>query len=367
MNTLSDDTTNNISDDIPINKKDILINNITDVIANRFYPFSVVLHSNFGVESNRSNKNDNLFDKLINYFYPPHKYENEFFKVEIKDNKFIYEIINDFEPESNLYSFLSGCKYYEFDIINNKFNTDGKINYRHLLMLNDFANFNLTFEFIKNDEFERYKQKIKSELLIFTEDELINLIEDTYNKTKYKYDFTLSVWKAPPYDIELMKMNGYKQNHFRYKLSDKEEINAIKNKEWSTGDGYFSPSVKIFSLRAKNYSCLLDQKLYYININEIGLRGIEHKLNPYGLLYKYEGGIQFNHCAYTYWHKLLNNAINTCNIGIHHRPYYELINSSYKPNAYYSNYIPIDELIIFAKILEKEGAYISYKIEGKKD
>jgi len=235
------------------------------------------------------------------------------------------------------------------------------------LILNDFANFNQTFEFIKNDEFERYKQKIKSELLIFTEDELIKLIEDTYNKTKYKYNFNLSVWKAPPYDIELMKMNGYRKKLFNYKLSDEEEIKQINNREWYTGDGYFSPSAKIFSLRAKNYSCLLDQKLYYININEIGLLGIEYKLNPYDLLFKYEGGIQFSHCAYTYWHQLLNNAINTCNIGIHHRPYYELINSSYKPNAYYFTYIPIDELIIFAKILEKEGAFISYKIEERKD
>jgi hypothetical protein len=388
MNTLSDDTTNNISDDIPINKKDILINNITDVIANRFYPFSVVLHSNFGVESNRSNKNDNLFDKLINYFYPPHKYnlfdklinyfypphkyENEFFKVEIKDNKFIYEIINNFEPESNLYSFLSGCKYYEFDIINNRFNTDGKINYRHLLMLNDFANFNLRFEFIKNDEFESYKEKIKSELLIFTEDKLINLIKDTYDKTKvYKYNFTLSVWKAPRYDTELIKMNGYKKNNFRYKLSDEEEINAIKNRDWYTGDGHFSPSAKIFSLRAKNYSSVMEQKLYYININininQLESWGVRIEFKPYDLLFKFEGGINFNNCIYTHWHQLLNNFINTCDIAIYHRPYYELINSSHKSNTYYTTHIPIGELIIFAKILEKEGAYISYKFEEKKE
>lgn len=66
--------------------------------------------------------------------------------------------------------------------------------------------------------------------------------------------------------------------------SDDEEIKQIINREWSTGDGYFSPSAKIFSLGAKNYSCLLDQKLYYININEIRLWGIEHKLNPWFII-----------------------------------------------------------------------------------
>ena len=359
MSILSNDITDNLTNDIQINKKDILINNIADVIANRFYPFTVILPEIIEYK---------LFNKLLNYFYQPHKYENEFFKVEIKDNKFIYEIINNFEPESNLYSFLSGCKYYEFDIINNRFNTDGKINYRHLLMLNDFANFNLRFEFIKNDEFESYKEKIKSELLIFTEDKLINLIKDTYDKTKvYKYNFTLSVWKAPPYDTELIKMNGYKKNNFRYKLSDEEEINAIKNRDWYTGDGHFSPSAKIFSLRAKNYSSVMEQKLYYININQLESWGVRIEFKPYDLLFKFEGGINFNNCIYTHWHQLLNNFINTCDIAIYHRPYYELINSSHKSNTYYTTHIPIGELIIFAKILKKEGAYISYKFEEKKE
>ena len=88
-----------------------------------------------------------------------------------------------------------------------------------------------------------------------------------------------------------------------------------------------------------------------------------YEFKPYDLLYKYEGGIEFHQCKFTYWHKLLSEISNIC--GIYFRPYYELINSYNKEKCYYSTYIPINELIIFCKIVEKEGGNITYNFEKK--
>ena len=129
-----------------------IINNLINLIAYGFYPASVSIPYN---------KNDNVIDKLINYFTPK-KYSNEFFKFEITDNKIIYENINEYEPESNIHAYLYGCKYYEFDIIDNKFDTNGKINLRHLLMLNDFANMNLQIDYITSDELDRKSTRLNS-------------------------------------------------------------------------------------------------------------------------------------------------------------------------------------------------------------
>ena len=350
MNTNIQNNTNiDIINDV---KKINLINNLVDVISHAFYPCVVNIPK---IENN------NLLDKIINYFILPRKYECEFFRFEIlENNKIIYEILNEYEPESNLYSFFSGCKYYEFDIINNEIFTDGKINHRHLLMLNDFADFNLEFDYITLDEFEKFKEKIRQDIDIFSYDELINMVQDIFIKTKtYKYDCFIKIIQAPLYDINLRDIKDYKKL-IRYPISIDEEISEIKNRIWLSSNGYFSPSTTIFSLRALQYTCLMNSKLYCVDINNLSKWNTTYSLIPYTLLFKAEGGINFNHCNYTYWNKLISEIKH-----INYKPYFELINSSHiKSNHktdYYTTYIPVHELIVFCKILEKEGTKCSYK------
>ena len=101
----------------------------------------------------------------------------------------------------------------------------------------------------------------------------------------------------------------------------------------------------------------MDSKLYYVDINNLSSWGSSYSMIPYSILGKFEGGIKFNHCEYTYWNKLIKEINN-----IDYKPYFELINKS-NNNGYYTNYIPIHELIIFCKILDKEGAICSYKFQ----
>lgn len=328
---------------------DTIINNIVDLISYGFYPAYITIPYN---------KNENVIDKLINYFTPK-KYSNEFFRFEITNNKIIYEIINDFEPVSNIYAYIYGSKYYEIDIVNNKFYTNGKINLRHILMLNDFANMNLNIDYIEPDEFYNYKQEIKQELSNFSYDDLIKLIKNTFEKTiSYKYNYNINVWKAPNYNIDLINLEGYK----KYNNND-DEIKSIKNRIWYTGDGYFSQSTQIFSLKSTYYSCLMNKKLYTVDIDNLESCGRTYKLIPYRLLFKYEGGMNFEYCNYTYWNKLLNDLPPKTLRNYFSFNCFELINSYEKSNSYHAMYIPIDELILFCKILENEGAYLSYHFD----
>jgi hypothetical protein len=101
----------------------------------------------------------------------------------------------------------------------------------------------------------------------------------------------------------------------------------------------------------------MNKKLYTVDIDNLESWGRTYRLKPYDLLYKFEGGINFAYCNYTFWNKLLNELPEH---QIYQRNYYELVNSSSKSNSYSGFYIPIHDLIIFCKILETEGAYISY-------
>lgn len=330
---------------------DTVINNIVDLVAYGFYPVYVTLPYN---------NNENVIDKLINYFTPK-KYSNEFFTFEIKNNKIIYEIVNDFEPESNIYSYIYGSKYYEIDIINNKFYTDGKINLRHILMLNDFTNMNLNIEYITQDDFLNYKQKIKQDISIFSYADLINLIKNTFeNSLSYKYNYNINVWKAPNYNTDLINLEEYRKS---FRINNADEIKDIKNRIWYTGDGYFSPSTQIFTLKSTNYSCLMNKKLYTVDIDNLESWGKTYKLIPYRLLFKYEGGINFKYCNYTYWNKLLNDLPPKTLRNYFSFNCFELVNSLDKSNSYSGFYIPVHELIIFCKILENEGAYMSYNFD----
>ena len=139
------------------------IDNIINVIAYGFYPAYV----SFQIENN------NIIDKLSN------SYENEFFKIEIKFNKIRYEILNEYEPEVILYNKLlnSDTKIYEFDLVDNKFFTSGKINYRHLLMLKDFSDFGLDIDTITKFEFDSFLNDIKILIMKYTETELKILLK----------------------------------------------------------------------------------------------------------------------------------------------------------------------------------------------
>ena len=153
-------------------------------------------------------------------------------------------------------------------------------------------------------------------------------------------------------NIELINLEGYKKSN--------DEERYIKNRFWYTGDGRFSPSAQIFSIKATYYSCLMNKKLYAFDVDNLEAWGNTYRLKPYTLLFKCEGGIQFSYCNYTFWNKLINelphNTINNCN-------YFELVNSSHKSNSYYGSDIPIHDLILFCKILENEGAYLSYNFD----
>ena len=72
--------------------------------------------------------------------------------------------------------------------------------------------------------------------------------------------------------------------------------------------------------------------------------------------------MQFNCCKYTFWTKLLQELSQNT---IRYRDFqnFELINSKCASNNYRDYYIPIHELIIFSKILEKEGGNITYNFE----
>ena len=233
-------------------------------------------------------------------------------------------------------------------------------------MVNDFSDFNLELNYITSDEFNIFKEKIKQNINVFLYDELLNIIKDVFIKTKsYKYDYHISISKAPSYDINLRELKGYKNHSCRNLSNEKENIQItniqITNRLWTTGNAYFSPSASIFSLKALYYSCLIDSKLYCVDINNLSNFGSTYSLIPYGILGKIEGGIKFKHCEYTYWNKLIKEIYN-----IDYKPYFELVNKSINNNNnndYYSNYIPIHELIIFCKILDKEGAICSYKFQ----
>lgn len=325
-----------------------LLNNICDVISHGFYPCMITFPEI---------KNDTLFDKILDYFYKPYKYENELFKFEIKDNKLIYEILNNIEPETNLKSeFIDNTTCYTFDIIDNKIFTNGDINYRHLLMLNDFTDFNLELNLISDDEFISYKKDILNKISkhIDEENKLIEIIKQIFDKTlSYKYNFKLIIKKAPYYDLNLINMEGYRKSR-----NPAQEIKDIQDRYWITRDGYVSTSAQIFNLIAQYYKCLMDNKLYYVNINELESWGETYKLRPYDLLFKYEGGLNFHHCKYTYWTRLLQELPRNT---LHYRnfTYFELIGH----NEYNGFHIPIHEMIIFCKILEKEGAHITYNFE----
>lgn len=325
-----------------------LLNNIVDVIAHGFYPCIIIIPEI---------KNETIFDKIIDYFYKPYKYENELFRIEIKDKKFIYEILNNIEPETNLkFKFIDNTTCYTFDIIDNKIFTNGNINYRHLLMLNDFTDFDLKLDLISDDEFTLYKKDIHNKISEYdtNENNLINIIKQIFDKTlSYKYNFKLNVKEAPIYNLELMDMDGYRKSR-----NPTQEIKDIQNRYWITLDGYVSPSVKIFNLISQYYECLMNNKLYHININEIERWGRIYKLQPYDLLFKYEGGLNFCHCKYTYWNNLLQNLPENT---LYYRnfTYFELIGH----NEYRGFDIPIHELIIFCNILKKEGANITYNFE----
>lgn len=325
-----------------------LLNNICDVIAYGFYPCMITFPKI---------KKDTLFDKPLDYFYKPYKYENELFKFEIKDNKFIYEILNNIEPETNLKSeFIDNTKCYTFDIIDNKIFTNGNINYRHLLMLNDFTDLNLELNLMSDDEFISYKKNILDKISEYIDEEnkLIEIIKQVFDKTvSHKYDFNLIVKEAPAYNSNLIDMEGYRKSR-----NPAQEIKDIQDRYWITRDSYVSPSVQIFILMSQYYKCLMDNKLYYINIYELESWGKTYKLNPYDLLFKYEGGLNFYHCKYTYWNKLLQNLPKNT---LYYRnfTYFELIGH----NEYKGLYIPIHELIIFCNILNKEGASITYNLK----
>lgn len=83
-------------------------------------------------------------------------------------------------------------------------------------------------------------------------------------------------------------------------------------------------------------------------------------LKPYTLLFKCEGCINFEYCNFTYWNKLLNELPNHT---VKHHNYFELVSSYENSNIYHAMYIPIHELILFCKILENEGAYLSYNFD----
>lgn len=325
-----------------------LLNNIVDVIAHGFYPCTIIFPE--------IKKNDTLINKLYSYFYKLYRYENELFRIEIKDNKLIYEILNNIEPETNLkLEFINNTTYYTFDIIDNKIFTNGYINYRHLLMFSDFIWFDFELELISDDDFILYKKNIYNNISVYEENKLIDGIKNIYKKTLYyNYNFNLIIIKAPIYNQNHMNLDAYEKTR-----NPEREIKNIQDRYWFTYDGDVSPSVKIFILMSQYYKCLMSDKLYHININEIERFGKIYKLKPYDLLFKYEGGLNFNYCKYTYWTKLLQELPkNTlCYTDF---TYFELIgHNEYKEYTY----IPIHELIIFCNILIKEGACITYNFE----
>ena len=323
-----------------------LIDNITNVIAYGFYPAYVSI---------QSIENNNIVDKLINYFFRTKSYENEFFRFEIKDNKIYYEILNEYEPEVILYNKLlkTNKKTYEFDIVDNKFYTDGKINYRHLLMLNDFTDFDLEVNTLSQFEFDSFLNDIKTLVMKYSESELIDFVKTTHYKTQsHNYKYNINVKSAPPYSLDLKSIDGFNPKIVRYQQADIELIDSqIINRVWYTRDACMSAPANLFCCKATLYSCLIDTKLYVTDITQIkSFFGII-QIKPYNMLPKCEGGMEFHHLKFTHWNKLIASID-----GIYYRPYFELIGHT----EYHSTYIPIHDLIMFCKVLEKEGANVIY-------
>jgi hypothetical protein len=141
------------------------------------------------------------------------------------------------------------------------------------------------------------------------------------------------------------------------------EAEIIK-RVWKTGNGSMSIPSEIFTQRTQNYLCLMDNTLYDRDINNLEKYGMVYRLQPYTHLFKAEGGIEFEYCNYTHWNKLIKfmreeykDYINRQLFFDDHR--FELVNNDSKSNyksKYNGFYIPISELIIMSKILDKEGA-----------
>ena len=345
-----------------MNRTTKLIDMITDVIAYGFYPCKIKCNM-----SENSLKHKTLYDKIMNYYYQANTYENEFFKVNIENNRFNYEILKYIEAETILNDKFFGIKN-SFEIQDGYVKTNGLINYRHLLMLKDFSNIPFDIKMISDPEFEIYKNKIKNHISTYSESELIKSVLDTFEKTKsFKYKHEISVNYAP-----------YYKNYENYKITrfnkpNTHEIEAeIKKREWKTGDGSMSIPSEIFIQRSQNYSCLMDNTLYDKDINKLEKYGMVYRLQPYTHLFKAEGGIEFEYCNYTHWNKLIKfmreeykDSINRQLFFDDHR--FELVNNNlYNSNfksKYYGFYIPISELIIMSKILDKEGASSQCRFE----
>lgn len=333
-----------------MNRTHKLINAITDVIAYGFYPCK----GKFNI-SDFSLKNKTLFDKIINHYYSTNTYQNEIFKVNIENNKFNYNILNYVEAETILNNKFFGMKN-SFEIQDGYFTSNGLVNYRHLLMLKDFSNIPFEMELVSNAEFEKYKSKIRDHLTSYKESELIKSVLDTFEKTKsFKYKHEIAVHYAPNYAPNYENQN---------------EISAeIRKRDWKTGNGFMSIPSGIFAQRTQNYSCLMDNILYDRDINKLEQFGVVYRLQPYKKLFKAEGGIEFEYCNYTHWNKLIKfmreeykDSINRQLFFDGHR--FELVNNDSKSKSkYYAHYIPISELIIMSKILDKEGASSQCRFE----
>lgn len=348
-----------------MNRTAKLIDMIIDVIAYGFYPCRI----KFNMSENELKKKT-LYDKIINYYYQTTIYENEFFKVNIENNIFNYEILNYIEAETILNDKFFKIKN-SFEIQGGYMKTNGLINYRHLLMLKDFSNIQFDIELVSDSEFEIYKNKIKEHISTYSEFKLIKYILDAFEKTKsFKYKHEISVNYAPYYK-NYKNYENYKIIRFN-KLTTNEIEAEIKKRVWLTGDGLMSAPTEIFIQRSQNYLCLMDNMLYDRDINKLEKYGMLYRLQPYTHLFKAEGGIEFEYCNYTHWNKLIKfmrekykDSINRQLFFDDHR--FELVNNDINHSnfisKYYGFYIPISELIIMSKILDKEGASIQYKFE----
>jgi hypothetical protein len=224
-------------------------------------------------------------------------------------------------------------------------------------MLLDFSDFELQIDTIPKFEFDSFFNDIKNLVMTYSETELKDFVKSTFEKTKsFNYNCSIKVKASPPYCLDLKNIDGFNPRLFRFEPNIQEQIDSqIINRVWYTGDACMSAPANIFYCKATLYSCLMDSKLYYTDITQLkSLLGNIIKFRPYNFLAKFEGGINFDHLNYTYWNKLVSDVK-----GIYYRPYFELIGS----DTYHSTYIPIHDLIIFCKVLEKEGAHITYNFE----
>lgn len=331
-----------------------LIKHITNIVANGFHPAEVTI----------LNKNLNgMRDRITNYFYPKNFYSNQIFEAELDENKFKYNIKKQIEPEVLFHNkfFDYPNEYRVFKLTDNKFSTNGNINYRHLLMLKDFSNFDINIKPICNNEFESYKNAIQHSVESYTEKELLEMFLGVFDKIKsFKYDYNIKVHKSPSYDYSMVRMFDEKFYKGWNQMSKQEIQNDLYWIKWLTADQWMSPPARLFSLKSQNYSSISDIKLFYNDTTKLNKWNIEYKLIPYTTLFKYEGRINFEYMQYTYWSVLLKFVLENYKdrydaLKFYSQDAYELRGR----DNYDGHYIPISELILFTMILDK-GASTSY-------